>query len=463
MSTDSFHKSALAAAFLSGAAGIYLFKENDSQWGPAIWSLFVMGLFCLAAWTPAWGNRLLGGRRGGVDPETVGDNCYYLGFVFTLVSLAVTLYQLFPAGAEADAEDGTLRDTLRQVVSGFGIALVSTIVGIALRVLHIRMRPDVPVLAHDSRRELEGAAHDFRMNLSASLRTVRGFAVETRQLLSEQREDMRKAAAEDAEAQRRALAASVEAQVAALGDALRSAAGKAVAALTDSVAAAAQAGHGELAARAAAMRAAVADLARKETEAVASVIEDAERARNEFSRLGATLSSFVRSFDSAADISDRLDPAIGGFRERIAGAAGALSETDAALSVLAATIEKSNAGFSDLVSRLDAADAGIPERLRAALDGFHARLARAADALAEVDGALSGLVERFDAANADMSGRLDPAVGAFRSGLVTVAQTLAQTADAFREMEGRLSRDANDVERAAAAVPVRRRRWRLFG
>ena len=30
--------------------------------------------------------------------EIIGDNCYYLGFVFTLTSLAVTLYLLHKIG-----------------------------------------------------------------------------------------------------------------------------------------------------------------------------------------------------------------------------------------------------------------------------------------------------------------------------------------------------------------------------
>lgn len=89
-----------------------------------------------------------------------GDNLYYMGFLFTLTSLAVSLYQFSAAGSA------------EQIVQNFGIAIASTIAGIALRILFNQMRRD-PVeveatarleLAEASRRvkrELEGAILEF--------------------------------------------------------------------------------------------------------------------------------------------------------------------------------------------------------------------------------------------------------------------------------------------------------------
>ena len=57
-----------------------------------------------------------------------GDNLYYMGFLFTLTSLAVSLYQFSTAGSAA------------QIVQNFGIAIASTIAGIALRILFNQMR-----------------------------------------------------------------------------------------------------------------------------------------------------------------------------------------------------------------------------------------------------------------------------------------------------------------------------------
>ncbi|WP_171179248.1 hypothetical protein [Ruegeria sp. HKCCD8929] len=57
----------------------------------------------------------------------IGDNCYYLGFIFTLTSLAWSLYGVGSEGQERE-------DFVLNVVSGFGIALLTTAVGVVLRV-----------------------------------------------------------------------------------------------------------------------------------------------------------------------------------------------------------------------------------------------------------------------------------------------------------------------------------------
>src|SRR5215475_1800545 len=62
--------------------------------------------------------------------DQAGDNLYYMGFLFTLTSLGVSLYQFNAAHA---AED---------IVQNFGIAIGSTITGIALRVIFNQMRQD---------------------------------------------------------------------------------------------------------------------------------------------------------------------------------------------------------------------------------------------------------------------------------------------------------------------------------
>ena len=56
----------------------------------------------------------------------VGDNLYYLGFLYTLVSLAMSLFEFSP-------NDEAIR-TITPIITNFGIAIFSTIFGIALRV-----------------------------------------------------------------------------------------------------------------------------------------------------------------------------------------------------------------------------------------------------------------------------------------------------------------------------------------
>lgn len=56
-------------------------------------------------------------------PDILGDNLYYLGFLFTLVSLAYTLYKYSSNQSQID-----------QIIQNFGIALSTTLIGLVLRV-----------------------------------------------------------------------------------------------------------------------------------------------------------------------------------------------------------------------------------------------------------------------------------------------------------------------------------------
>ena len=67
-----------------------------------------------------------------LSAEKIGDNSYYLGFLFTLISLSNALY-LFTDSLDQN-----------QIVSDFGIALASTIAGILLRIIfnQMKLEPD---------------------------------------------------------------------------------------------------------------------------------------------------------------------------------------------------------------------------------------------------------------------------------------------------------------------------------
>lgn len=61
---------------------------------------------------------------------TAGDNLYYLGLLFTLLSLILALIQLFVLDAEGEVDERAY-----QLIGNFGIALVSTVAGIVARIL----------------------------------------------------------------------------------------------------------------------------------------------------------------------------------------------------------------------------------------------------------------------------------------------------------------------------------------
>ena len=101
----------LALAFLVGTIGGVALKLAEAPAlltaGFAAAVLVAYALFSYAA------------TRLRLDTETIGDNCYYLGFLLTLSSLSATLYQLTQSDQQAEL--------MRSIIAGFGVALISMV------------------------------------------------------------------------------------------------------------------------------------------------------------------------------------------------------------------------------------------------------------------------------------------------------------------------------------------------
>src|ERR1700675_1875280 len=100
---------------------------------------------------------LLGARVFRLRDDQSGDNLYYMGFLFTLTSLAVSLYQF--------SSDGSAE----QIVQNFGIAIGSTIAGITLRIFFNQMRRDPVEVEHTARLELANASRRLRRELDSTV------------------------------------------------------------------------------------------------------------------------------------------------------------------------------------------------------------------------------------------------------------------------------------------------------
>jgi hypothetical protein len=96
--------------------------------------------------------------------DRLGDNFYYLGFIYTLASLSAALIQL---------REGIPIDTL---LGSFGIALFTTIVGVAGRVIFVQMRGELDDVEERVRRDLLAASADLRSQLSLSLAEFETFS-----------------------------------------------------------------------------------------------------------------------------------------------------------------------------------------------------------------------------------------------------------------------------------------------
>ncbi len=103
-------------------------------------------------------------RRFRLRFDQLGDNCYYLGFLFTLTALSIALYDF--RGLDVN---------ISTIVSNFGVALASTILGVLLRVLLSQMREDPIEVEEQSRYELAHASAMLKNELYASVRDMNSF------------------------------------------------------------------------------------------------------------------------------------------------------------------------------------------------------------------------------------------------------------------------------------------------
>lgn len=144
---------------------------------PALISVVVLGTYAYFSYRIEW-YRL--------KPDSLGDNCYYMGFLFTLASLSAALMTLY-----RDTNSGR-DDLLQQLIGGFGIALLSTIAGIALRVFFMQMRHEIADLEDQLRSELQGAATLLKDQLAIAVMDLENLRLRTRQVMDQNLDDAAK-------------------------------------------------------------------------------------------------------------------------------------------------------------------------------------------------------------------------------------------------------------------------------
>ncbi len=111
--------------------------------------------------------------------DLLGDNLYYLGFIYTLGILTHTLYVF-----EIEAE------YIHEIISSFGIALSSTVLGVVLRIMAHLMRLDPHEVEDAVRTELRDLSSRVRAVLDAVVRDMTIFGDQTRQAISELQDEV---------------------------------------------------------------------------------------------------------------------------------------------------------------------------------------------------------------------------------------------------------------------------------
>ena len=118
-------------------------------------------------------------RRFRLPDDQTGDNFYYMGFIFTLTSLAISLVQ-YGAGVE-----------ITEIVQNFGVAVATTIAGIIFRILFNLTRRDPADVEHLARIELSDASRKVRRELDTILIEMAHFRRTNQQMLAEGFEEIR--------------------------------------------------------------------------------------------------------------------------------------------------------------------------------------------------------------------------------------------------------------------------------
>jgi hypothetical protein len=112
-----------------------------------------------------------------IREDQLGDNCYYLGFLYTLTSLAYALW-IF-------ATEPNDHPQILEIVGNFGLALATTIAGILLRVTINQQRRDVVENEQEARRLLTEAVTNMRIQLNDATITMEAFQRDTRQAIKD--------------------------------------------------------------------------------------------------------------------------------------------------------------------------------------------------------------------------------------------------------------------------------------
>lgn len=472
-SREAPNKAFLVLAFAAGIGGIVFLKLQNPplEWFWTVgWPVGVLLVYGLPMW-------VINDKR---LYEIIGDNCYYLGFVFTLTSLAVTLYLLYGTDGGGPKDE----ELVGEVISGFGIALSSTIVGIVLRVLMLRMTSDIVQQENEARVDLDIAVRDFRTHLRMSVGELKRHSVEAGQALAEQRDSILAALAKDADAHRQALEKGVAALARFSGETEKG--------LSDHRAALREgmqqdAGAFRQAAQegAAAFRKAMGDAAVALSQPEAELRDALRRSLENHKRLLEDGAEELRgvleqAMEALAGYREAAQQGAGDFRKAMGDAAAALSEPEAAAretfrrsiethrqileggaADLGRVLKEAAEAFAaqrDEAGRLAGLSREASEQTRKGAEAAREELASLTALTADLSGlsresrgldaVLSGLTGKLERVEGGIAADLEPAVARIGEGAIAISAALA---DSSGKLQRAVERFESAAERTAAA------------
>lgn len=319
--------------------------------------------------------------------DRLGDNFYYMGFIFTLASMSAALIQL-RGGEDVGA-----------LIGSFGIALVSTILGIAGRVTFVQMRTEVEDIEERVRQDLLSASNELRGQLGAAIRDLESFRTGAQQAIHERLQESVDAFSETTRTQLVEIKTAVEKTILSTQ--------------------AAFAGHQETASR----LTAIGDEVSQSAERLASRLDAIEISPDAIDR---KLDSVVRGFGAV----------VGGFEAVAAAERSRYQELTTAAAELRRIVTQVNTQLRKLQENSEAVTA-----LATPVDALADRLSKVATALMSTTASahsLSGAVRATEEAT---------------SGLSQAVKAQGQVvADASRSQSAMLAAAARDAEQARVSI-----------
>ncbi len=319
--------------------------------------------------------------------DRLGDNFYYMGFIFTLASMSAALIQL-RSGEDVGA-----------LIGSFGIALVSTILGIAGRVTFVQMRTEVEDIEERVRQDLLSASNELRGQLGAAVRDLESFRTGVQQAIQERLQESVDAFSETTRSQLVEIKTAVEKTILSTQ--------------------AAFAGHQEAASR----LTAIGDEVSQSAERLASRLDAVEIPPDAIDR---KLDGVVRGFGAV----------VGGFEAVAAAERSRYQELTTSAAELRRIVTQVNTQLRKLQENSEAVTA-----LATPVDALTDRLAKVATALMNTTASahsLSGAVRATEEAT---------------SGLSLAVKTQGQVvADASRSQSAMLAAAARDAEQARVSI-----------
>lgn len=160
---DTSEKIVYFFALIAGS-GLILFGKSNGWLGA--WPAAIIAVLLIVGYLVfAWGSQ----RENPVRADRMGDNCYYLGLVYTLASLIASLIRI-ENGAE-----------VLELIGNFGIALVSTAAGIIARLVMIQMRSEADDIDQRARVSLAQTAQLMQSDLLAASTAFRSLLIDAQE------------------------------------------------------------------------------------------------------------------------------------------------------------------------------------------------------------------------------------------------------------------------------------------